>query len=88
MEIISYIKPSLGMDLKDHLNDEMYDIYGGGETLLTLKILLPISTMVQYKLTETLFYLTILLEEHGLGIIQDSLLICGLNPFHMVVIPC
>ena len=30
MEIISYIKPSLGMDLKGYLNDEMYDIYGGG----------------------------------------------------------
>ena len=30
MEIISYIKPSLGMNLKDYLNNEMYDIYGGG----------------------------------------------------------
>ena len=29
MEIISYIKPSFDMDLKEHLNDEMYDIYGG-----------------------------------------------------------
>lgn len=86
MEIISYVKPSLGMDLKDYLNDEMYDIYGGG-TLLTLKILLPISIMVRCKLTETLFCL-IILEEDGLGIIRDSLSICGLNPFHMGAILC